>query len=59
MPINDVDWFFFNRKDRQDRKDKNVGFLAAEKLDSVIHGDEVARHIVHTADAIHTAHDPA
>jgi hypothetical protein len=43
---------------REDRKEKMFAHLAAEQLDSVIDREEVARPIVDSAVAIHTALGP-
>jgi hypothetical protein len=47
-----------NHEDRKDRKEKMLAHLAAEQLDSVMDREEVARHIVDSAAAIHTALGP-
>jgi hypothetical protein len=47
-----------NREDREDREEKLLAHLAAEQLDSVMDREEVARHIVDSAVAIHTALGP-
>jgi len=45
-----------NREDREDRKEKMLAHLAAGQFDSVMDREEVARHIVDSAVAIHPAH---
>jgi GxxExxY protein len=47
-----------NREDREDRKEIILAHLAAEQLDSVMDREEVARPIVDSAAAIHTALGP-
>ncbi len=47
-----------NREDREDREEKILAHLAAEQLDSVMDREEVARHIVDSAVAIHIALGP-
>ena len=44
-----------NREDQKDRKEKILGRLADEQLDRVIDREGVARHIIDSAVAIHTA----
>jgi GxxExxY protein len=51
-------FYVLNRKDHKDRKEKMLAHLAAEQLDSVMDREEVARHIVDSAVAIHTALGP-
>jgi GxxExxY protein len=47
-----------NREDLEDRKEKMSAHLAAEQLDSVLDREKVARPIVDSAAAIHTALGP-
>ena len=49
---------FLNREDREDRKEKMLARLADEQLDSVMDREEIARPIVDSAVAIHTALGP-
>jgi GxxExxY protein len=50
--------FKLNHKDRKDREENILEHRAAGQLDSVMDREEVARHIVDSAVAIHTALGP-
>jgi hypothetical protein len=53
-----IGFFILNREDLEDREDFFLAHLAAEQLDSVMDREEVARPIVDSAVAIHTALGP-
>ena len=45
--------FILNHQDHKDHKEKMLVHIAAEQLDRVMDREEVARHIVDSAVAIH------